>query len=89
MISAMKLASVLSDPKMSIMFAAKHLAQLKNIDYPDIPSRELTLNEMKVIANRYNMGSSLSLETIEQYDYGSRFWDRLADMDKLLNPEEG
>ena len=74
---------------MSIMFAAKHLAQLKNIDYPDIPSRELTLNEMKVIANRYNMGSSLSLETIEQFDYGKRFWDRKGEMDKLLNPEEG
>ena len=69
-------------------FAAKHLAQLKNIDYPDVPSRELTLNEMKVIANRYNMGSILSLETIKQYDYGKRFWDRKVDMDRLLNHEE-
>ncbi len=83
-----KLASVLSDPEMSIMFAARHLAQLKNIDYPDIPSNELTLDEMKVIANRYNMGSSLSLEEIEQYDYGIRFWKRLADMEKLLYPDE-
>ena len=83
------LSQVLSDPEMSIMFAAKHLAQLKNIDYPDIPSRELTLNEMKVIANRYNMGSSLSLDEIEQYDYGIRFWERLADMDKLLYPDKG
>ena len=68
--------------------AARHLAQLKNIDYPDIPSNELTLDEMKVIANRYNMGSSLSLEEIEQYDYGIRFWKRLADMEKLLYPDE-
>ncbi len=83
-----RLSQVLSDPKTSIMFAAKHLAQLKNIDFPDIPSSELTLDEMKVIANRYNMGSSLSLEEIEQYDYGIRFWERLAEMDKLLNPEE-
>ena len=84
--SEMKLASVLSDPKMSIMFAARHLAQLKNIDYPDVPASELTLDEMKVIANRYNMGSSLPLEEIG-YDYGIRFWERLADMDKLLNPD--
>ena len=49
----------------------------------------MTPDEMKVIANRYNMGSSLSLETIKQYDYGKRFWDRKGDMDKLLNPEEG
>ncbi len=69
--------------------AARHLAQLKNIDYPDVPSSELTPEEMKVIANRYNMGSSLSLEEIEQYDYGIRFWDRLADMDKLLYPDKG
>ena len=81
--SEMKLASVLSDPKMSIMFAARHLAQLKNIDFPDIPSHELTLDEMKVIANRYNMGSSLSLETIAQYDYGSRFWERMDDFKNL------
>ncbi len=69
--------------------AARHLAQLKNIDFPDVPSSELTPEEMKVIANRYNMGSSLSLEEIEQYDYGIRFWDRLADMDKLLYPDKG
>ena len=49
----------------------------------------MTPDEMKVIANRYNMGSSLSLETIKQYDYGKRFWDRKVDMDRLLNPEEG
>ena len=77
------LSQVLSDPKMSIMFAARHLAQLKNIDFPDIPSHELTLDEMKVIANRYNMGSSLSLETIAQYDYGSRFWERMDDFKNL------
>jgi len=49
----------------------------------------LTPDEMKVIANRYNMGSSLSLEEIERYDYGIRFWERLADMDKLLYPDKG
>ena len=81
-----RLSQVLSDPEMSIMFAARHLAQLKNIDYPDVPASELTLDEMKVIANRYNMGSSLPLEEIG-YDYGIRFWERLADMDKLLNPD--
>ena len=63
--------------------AAQHLAQLKNTDYPDVPSSKLTPDEMKVIANRYNMGSSLSLETIAQYDYGSRFWERMDDFKNL------
>jgi hypothetical protein len=84
-----KLAEVLSDPKMSIMFAARHLAMLKNIDFPDIPTDELTDDDVVVIANRYNMGGDVPIEAIRQHYYGQRFMDRMDIIEKLLYPDEG
>jgi hypothetical protein len=79
----------LSDPKMSIMFAARHLAMLKNIDFPDIPAHELTDDDEVVIANRYNMGGDVPIEAIRQHYYGQRFMDRMDIIEKLLYPDEG
>ena len=71
---------------------ARHLAQLKEIDFPDIPSDELTPEEIVVIANRYNMGGSAPIEKIRQHYYGQRFvgGDRtLDDIRELLYPDMG
>ena len=89
LITEVQLARVLSDPKMSIMFAARHLSLLKNIDFPDVPSDELTPEDIIVIANRYNMGGNVPIETIRQHYYGQRFMDRLYIINQLLYPDEG
>ena len=71
------------------MFAARHLAQLKNIDFPHIPSDELADDDIVVIANRYNMGANVSIETIRQHYYGQRFIDRMDVIRELLYPVKG
>lgn len=84
--SEKKVAKILSDPKLNLMLAAKHLAYLKTIDFPDIPADKLTEDQIVWIANRYNMGTA-SLETIQNHVYGQRFMERIDIIHNMLYPE--
>lgn len=85
-LSEIKIAEVLSDPKLNLMLAAKYLAYLKSIDFADIPSDKLTEDQIVWIANRYNMGTG-SLETIQNHVYGQRFMERIDIIHNMLYPE--
>ena len=85
--SEKKVAKILSDPKLNLMLAAKHLAYLKTIDFPDIPADELTEDQIVWIANRYNMGDTASLEAIQAHEYGQRFMERIDILHDMLYPE--
>lgn len=68
-----RVISTLQDPILNIYVAAKHLSDLKKIDFADIPSSQLTVGQLSNIATRYNRGRNPSLETIKRNnEYGAK-----------------
>ena len=80
------LINMLKNPKENIFLAARHLAQLRNIDFKGIAADKLTMEQIEIIATRYNRGPDLSVEKIkENLSYGksiSKRKDKLAAMIK-------
>ena len=74
----------LTDSQTSIFIAAKHLADLRDIDFKGTRSSKLTKDQIEVIATRYNAGPDLPLIKIRiRSSYGAviiRRWDHLADL---------
>jgi hypothetical protein len=65
------------DPKQNIYLVAEHLSDLKNIDFSEIDSDNLTKEQIEIIATRYNRGPDLSLEEIKQNSsYGKSITNR-------------
>lgn len=61
----------LKDPVMNIYIVASHVSDLKQIDYSDIPSSELTKDQIIVIGTRYNRGPDMHIEDImKNTEYG-------------------
>ena len=61
----------LKDPVMNIYIVASHVSDLKQIDYSDIPSSELTKDQIIVIGTRYNRGPDMPIEDImKNTEYG-------------------
>ncbi len=65
-----EIIKALQNPKFSIFISAKHLADLKKIDFADIPSNKLSLDQIATIASRYNIGAGASYEEASGYSYG-------------------
>ena len=59
-----EIIELLKDPVANIYIAAKHLQDLKEIDYSSIPSENLTDTDIKSIATRFNRGPDLTKEEI-------------------------
>ena len=77
--------ATLKDPVQGIFVAAKHLAQLKNVDFGDKNSEDLTEEELSIIASRYNCGSGASLDWVRQHNgYGVNVTDRISKLMELL-----
>ncbi len=55
----------LKDPVVSIAIAAQHISDLSEIDYPGIDAANLTDDQIRDIATRYNRGSSISLQEVQ------------------------
>ncbi len=63
----------LKNPVENIYISAKHISDLRDIQYPDMSAEEFTDEEILVVATRYNRGPDLSLEAIKQdTSYGAR-----------------
>ena len=81
------LIASLKNPIQNIYIAAKHLSTLKQIDFADKLTTELTSDDIKVIATRYNRGPNLSLEKIkENLSYGESLYRHQAKINNALNP---
>jgi hypothetical protein len=60
----------LKDPRQNIFIAAKHLSDLRDIEFPGVGSDEMTLEEMMVIAGRFNVGPDEKFGDIGTYVKG-------------------
>lgn len=81
-----EIIALLKDPVSNIYLAAKHLEDLKNIDYADIPSKDLTEADIKSIATRFNRGPDLTKEEIDgNLIYGETMY---ANKDFIMNALE-
>jgi hypothetical protein len=69
----------LEDPRQNIFIAASHLADLRDIDFPTARGGAMTLEQMRVVATRFNRGPDLSLAQIQtDMSYGQRVLDRFV-----------
>lgn len=74
----------LKDPIQNIYMAADHLDYLRNIDYEGKAASDLTDDEIKIIASRYNLGPDIALNAIVT-EYGDRIYDNKEDILKALS----
>ena len=76
---------MLKDPIQSIYVSAAHLNDLRNIDYLGKSADNLTDDEIKIIASRYNLGPDLKLNQIVT-DYADSFYKYKEEiLDSLKN----
>ena len=77
--------SILKDPVQNIYVSAAHLNDLRNIDYLGKSADNLTDDEIKIIASRYNLGPDLKLNQIVT-DYADSFYKYKEEiLDSLKN----
>lgn len=81
------LAGCLQQDRSNIRLVAAHLRQLVLHDFPDVDTRRLTRDQIRVVGARYNRGTGPSLQQIyRNTSYGDfllRIW---SDMRRLLRP---
>ena len=73
----------LKDPIQNIYLAACHLNVLRNIDYKEKSAAELSDDEIKIIASRYNIGPQYAKEAITTA-YGEVIYANKNDIIKAL-----
>ena len=78
------LIDTVSEAPMQIFLAAQHLSDLKNIDFPDKTGAELTVDDIKVIASRYNIGPDHDYEIALTNEYGDRVVEKIDFLLELL-----
>lgn len=77
------LLECLSDEENNLAIVAKHLSQLKNIDFPG--KADIGDEEIRIIGARYNRGPHLTLEVIKRNtSYGNAILSHKARLLKLL-----
>lgn len=77
--------SSLQDPRVNIFVAAKHLSDLRNVDFRTIPSSQLTQRQIEIVASRYNRGMELSRSDIERnLSYGRSITKRWRALNSLV-----
>ena len=60
----------LKDPIQNIYMAARHLQVLKEVDFSNKSSDDLTDEDIQTIASRYNLGPDCSFEKAQGWSYG-------------------
>ena len=63
-----ELINVLNNDKTALILVARHLVDLKNIDFPNKKGTDLTYEEMAVVVGRYNIGPDVSAERAIRYN---------------------
>ena len=69
----------LEDPIQNIYVSAAHLNDLRNIDYKGKSADDLTDDEIKIIASRYNIGPDIRLDAVVT-QYGDRIYNNKDDI---------
>jgi hypothetical protein len=78
----------LEDPQTAIFVAANHLSDLRDIDHPNVTAAEMTDEQLAEVATRYNRGSGLSQEQIQDnLDYGDDLLGHRDDLEDALDGE--
>jgi hypothetical protein len=77
--------AALESPQTNIFIAAKHLSELRDLDFRGVSGDRLTQTQIEVIATRFNRGPDLSLEQIlANLDYGQDVLKRWAVLEWLI-----
>ena len=80
-----KIIKSLKDPIQNIYLATCHLNQLRNIDFEGKTADELTEDEIKIIASRYNIGPDPTYEAmLGSTEYGTRILNNKDDINSAL-----
>ncbi len=77
------LISLLKDEKTAIFLVAAHLKDLMQIDFPNINSDDLTIEEMSIVVGRYQQGPDVSKEKARTSGYANDFlyhYDKLQEL---------
>ncbi len=82
--TAAEIIEALKDPKFSIFIAAKHLAGLKEIDFPNTSSDELSIDDIATIASRYNIGGAASYDRAAKHSYGRAVKRRISEIMEFI-----
>jgi len=76
----------LGNARQNIFVAASHLADLRDVDFPNLSANSMTIGQMRVTATRFNRGPSLTIEQIRQnLSYGNSIINRFAQLYNLLH----
>lgn len=82
-----EIISSLKNPIENIYIAAMHLSDLRDVDFLGKTAGQLSDDDIKVIASRYNRGPHLSIEKIkENLSYGNSLFRHLTRISNALNP---
>lgn len=69
------------DPVAATFMLAKHLSDLRTLDFPGVAGKELSWNQMLVVATRYLLGPDVGMAAIrERLNNGRNYlqnWDRV------------
>lgn len=57
----------LRSPRANIFISAMHLRELANVDFPGVKAQAMTDQHVRVIGARYNVGGSVSLNTVLEH----------------------
>ena len=72
-------------PQVNIFIVAKHLSDLRNIDYKGVSGSKLSREQVEVIGARYFQGPDLSLSNIQRdTGYGRKITKRWGLLNKLI-----
>ncbi|MDB5439974.1 MAG: hypothetical protein JWM33_2401 [Caulobacteraceae bacterium] len=73
------------DPTLNIFMAAKHLSDLRDIDFPEASGSAMTKDQLEITASRYNRGPQPSQQDIAKYgSYGRSITKRQGRIASLL-----
>jgi len=79
------IVNALENPQTNIFVAAKHLSDLRDIDFRGVSGSQLDRPQIEAIATRYNSGPDISLSEIKKnMDYGHDLTKRWGRMRRLL-----
>ena len=63
----------IKDPVENIYISAKHISDLRDMQYPEKSADDFSEEEIRILATRYNRGPDISLDKIKENSlYGDR-----------------
>ena len=79
-----ELINVLNNDKTALILVARHLVDLKNIDFSNKKGTDLIYEEMAVVVGRYNVGPNVSKERAGSCGYAQRFRSMISKLQSWI-----